>query len=50
MSGLDPAQPGFNMSDPNDTLGPEDAQFVGELILVCFGDRFVLFCCKLSEL
>lgn len=28
--GLDPAQPGFDLSDPDDTLGPEDAQFVGE--------------------
>jgi len=31
ISGLDPAQPGFNMSDPNDTLGPEDADFVDNI-------------------
>lgn len=30
ISGLDPAQPGFDLSDPDDTLGPEDADFVGE--------------------
>ncbi|XP_067951334.1 pancreatic lipase-related protein 2-like [Watersipora subatra] len=28
ISGLDPAQPGFNLTDPSDTLGPEDADFV----------------------
>lgn len=28
--GLDPAQPGFDLKDPDDTLGPEDAEFVGE--------------------
>ena len=33
--GLDPAQPGFNMSDPSDTLGPEDADFVGTFASIC---------------
>ena len=33
--GLDPAQPGFNMSDPGDTLGPEDADFVGMFASIC---------------
>ena len=33
--GLDPAQPGFNMSDPSDTLGPEDADFVGMFASIC---------------
>ena len=28
--GLDPAQPGFNLSNPDDVLGPEDADFVGK--------------------
>ena len=33
--GLDPAQPGFNMSDPSDSLGPEDADFVGMFASIC---------------
>ena len=46
-SGLDPAQPGFNMTDPDDTLGPEDAHFVGMWLMK--SARFLIVALRLCQ-